>query len=101
MKAVLKIGYQSILLSDVKIASKVLELLSAGVDVQDEMYHGKIVMTGKDVDLEVKLVRSDIKITRKEADGREVPVAEIPNRKRLNGSNQLALPAPRGGYAHG
>lgn len=92
MKALLKIGYTTYLLRDVAVATKVLNLLSGAVEVEDRTYQNRIVLRDVDVSMELKIAPENAVLVRKRPDGVEEPVTEISPRKKLRGATRLALP---------
>ncbi|BET67189.1 hypothetical protein ASA1KI_21070 [Opitutales bacterium ASA1] len=94
MKAIVTIGYVHVLVADVKVASKIVELLSTGIEVHDELYQGKVVLRPRELSLSMKMVPAGTQVVTERADGSHEPVSENPSRaprKALPRANQLRL----------
>lgn len=92
MKAILKIGYTTYLVREIETATKILNLLSGTVEIDDRLYENRIVLRDSEPLIEVKVVPSSAVVVRKRKDGSEEPVVAIIPPKKLRGANRLQLP---------
>ena len=77
MKALLKIGYYSILLPDDKGITTILNALTKGVRVDDHLYHGKLeIAEDQDLDITIKLIPAKTKIIDKRQSDKPLPLLE-------------------------
>lgn len=84
MKVLLTVGHTTILLPDDSGITTVMKALSRGVCVYDLTYQGEIEYTGE-LNVEMKLVRGDVKLTGKPKAERE------PKQLRLNAPKDILL----------
>jgi hypothetical protein len=94
VKAIVTIGYVSLLFPDVAKATKALELLSGSVAVDDRLYDGKLCLEARAFRLEMKVVPEGTTYLRKrhERDEEGEPIeAAGKSVKTLGGTRQLRL----------
>lgn len=91
MKALLKIGYTTYLVREIETATKILNLLSGAVEIDDRLYENRIILRDSEPLIEVKVVPSSAVVVRKRQDGGEEPVVDVSPRRKLRGTNRTAL----------